>query len=498
MTSTIATIELFIILALLAGAAWKQTRRPEPRPLSEQPISSATPTPTSAPTSRSSSASTSAGVAALHGEPSLQEAYRELRERADLVKVQAIWSADYGDIDTDAYFKEESSWLAHHPHVEVERVVVGQPGRIDYLRELTAKHGNLSVFTSHTGIEFELYLCEYRPREMQGHMAGILVVNSALSQRPEFGVRLDGGLDPALTQFGYSLRQWFDSIPKTVVTGAEQDQDVWTRNASEYDQFVSRTSKLPFLRDYIKQEDDLIESLVKEASRQVTIVEFGSGTGRTLEHLRSTPVADGKVDFFIGIDHSPGMIETSQRKRDRDRSETSRRTYYFSLDGARAQRAFWNGHIRVDESMNDGAHLARADLDPGRYANTDKIICCLLNTLGVLDTATREAMMSNMVNAAGTNDLIVVSAFAEEAFTHHARVLYPFIRRLVGQPEISEQSYSDDLSEFRAGYYYSHWFGEGELAGIVEHAGGEIIDRQPISSGGDVIGRVLIARNPVT
>lgn len=491
MTGLIATIELFVILALVAVGAVRGARRPgeTPPPEADPVIPAHT---AFAPPNQTMQ---SEGVTALYGEFHLKEAYKELRERPDLVKVQAIWSADYEDIDIDAYFAEESTWLAGHPHVEVERVAVGQTGRIDYLRDLTATHDNLSVFTSNTGIEFELYLCEYRPVGMQSHIAGILVVNSALSQRPEFGVRLDGGVDPALTQFGYSLRQWFESIPKTVVTGAQQTQDVWTLNARKYDTFVSRTSKLAFLRDYITQEDDIIESLVRQASRQVSLVEFGSGTGRTLEHLRAIPAVCEKVAFFIGLDHSPGMIQVSQHKRDGNRTAASNRTFYFSLDGAQAQRALWNGQIRVDKSMNDTAHLEKSAFDPQQYNDSDKVICCLLNTLGVLDAATREAMMGNMINAAGRNDLVVVSAFDDAAFREHARVLYPFIKQLVGHNTISDGSYSDDLSEFRAGYYYSHWFSEEELRQLIEKVGGDITDQRELVSGGDVIGRVVIAQN---
>jgi SAM-dependent methyltransferase len=430
-------------------------------------------------------------VLALRNEAELQDTYKQLRERPNLVRVQAIWAAQYKAIDITEYFREERTFLAENPSVEFERIVVGQDHHRPYLQELATNHQNLLIYTSSTSLQFELYLCEYS--DPTRHLVGVLVVNSALSRLPEFGVLLDGRIDGELTQFGYTLRQWFESIPKELVAGSLRAQNVWTQNAPDYDRFVSRNSELDFLKDYIRQEDTLLESLVKSASRDVTVLEFGSGTGRTLQYLASVAELEPKIRLLIGIDHSSGMLEVARNKRDKTRSSERDRLFYFELDGARA-RAFWEDQVRLRPSMNDQAQLARAGFATTTYENTDKIVCCLLNTLGVMDAATRDATVENIFSAATPNDRIAISVFDRAAFPQFARILYPFIKTLVGQERISSEAYSDELAEFRAGYYYSHWFDLDEIETFVEASGGEIVSVESITSDGTTIGHFVVAR----
>ncbi len=433
------------------------------------------------------------GVVALRSEQELRDKYKDLRERSGLARVQAIWAAVYENIDIEDYFQEEREFLSDNPDVQFERIVIGQDHHMSYLQELTTDHQNLRIFTSPTNLQFELYLCEYTIPVR--HMIGVLVVNSALSRLPEFGVLLDGSIDQGLTQFGYTLRNWFESIPKTAVAGTKRTENVWTRNAREYDEFVHRDSDLPFLRDFIRQEDALLEDLVAGAAQDVTILEFGSGTGRTLIDLALREDLKPKINLLLGIDHSQGMLDVARPKRDKARQGARDRVFFFDLDGAHANRAFWNGKIRLHPSMNDDGHLKRASFQPSDYERGDRFICCLLNTLGVLDATTREAMIRNMFNAAGDDDSVIISVFDRDAFRIYARELYPHIHALVGKDKITDDSsYEDQLAEFRAGYYYSHWFAPDEIDNLVAQAGGMISHKWPIRTGNDTIGLFALAK----
>jgi SAM-dependent methyltransferase len=493
---TVVTIVVFVILAVVVVGflGIYLTREKKPSPASDaqgKEELGETLAKEAVPRSPEGVAMQPEGVVALRSEQELRDKYKELRERPGLVRVQAIWAAVYADIDIADYFQEEREFLSENPKVQFERIVIGQDHHMTYLQELTTDHQNLRIFTSPTNLQFELYLCEYA--QPVRHMVGVLVVNSALSRLPEFGVLLDGDVDRGLTQFGYTLRNWFESIPKTAVAGTKRTQNVWTRNAREYDEFVHRESELPFLRDFIRQEETLLEDLLTKATQDVTLLEFGSGTGRTLIDFAKRGNL-GKVKLFLGLDHSQGMLEVARRKRDKTARNARDRLFFFDLDGAHANRAFWNGQVRLHSSMNDEAQLKRAGFEAGGYERGDRFICCLLNTLGVLDATTREAMLRNMFTAAGDDDSVIISVFDREAFEVYARELYPHIHALVGKDEITDESYDDQLAEFRAGYYYSHWFAKEEIESLVDQSGGKISHEWPIKSGDATIGLFVLAK----
>jgi len=492
---TVVTIVVFVILAVVVvgflGIYFTRDKNQIPRSLPPESVPGEPSTQETAGGAREGAVPQPEAVVALRSEQELRDKYKELRERPDLVRVQAIWAAVYENINIADYFREETEFLSRNPKVQFERIVIGQDHHIKYLQELTTDHQNLRIFTSPTNLQFELYLCEYAQPER--HMVGVLVVNSALSRLPEFGVLLDGSIDQGLTQFGYTLRNWFESIPKTAVAGTKRTENVWTRNAREYDEFVNRDSKLPFLRDFIRQEETLLEDLITKAAQDVTLLEFGSGTGRTLIDFATRGDLD-KVKLLLGLDHSQGMLEVARPKRDQIARGARDRLFFFDLDGAHANRAFWNGQVRLHPSMNDEAHAKRADFKSANYERGDRFICCLLNTLGVLDATTREAMLRNMFTAAGDDDSVIISVFDRDAFKVYARELYPHIRTLVGKDEINEESYDDRLAEFRAGYYYSHWFGQDEIESLVEQSGGRIVLQWPIKTGDATIGLFLLAK----
>lgn len=446
-----------------------------------------------APVEPSPLSATVQGVSVLRGRK-LEEAYKELRERPHLIKIQAIWSAAYNEFDIMAYFKEESAWLGAHPQVAIERLVVGQEEAIDELRALAKRHAKFRLFTGGMGNKleefFEVYLCEYGLPEAYS-MSGILVLNNPLSGRPELGMYIDS---PELKEYVYGLRSWFEKLRDAAVEGPRPARDPWTAKAEVYDDFICRGSDSSFLRDYIEQEDAFVEELVLSQSGDVSVLDFGSGTGRTLEHLRSKPEVRTKVALFIGFDDSRGMVREARRKRDENRTNAWERTFYFLLDGAHAGDVFWKGQVDIEPSMNDLSHMNRGGFDVSRYQESDKIITCLLNTLGVVDAATREAMLHNMFVAASANDRIAVSVFDHAAFPTSARLLYPFLKDIVTDGELRPDCYDDVSAEFRVGDYFSHWFRGEEIADLIEQAGGEVLETREVLSEGTVIGRILLAK----
>lgn len=419
----------------------------------------------------------------LRNETELSRAYQSLRERPSIIRVQAIWAAQYPTINIDEYLRHEREFLLNNTQVSFERIVAGHQQHLAYFQDLTRTCPNLAIFTSSTTLQFELYLCEYSAP--QHHMAGVLAFISPLSRIPELGILLD-------SEYGYTLRDWFESIPKSPVT-PDEFEDVWDKNANDYDTLVSRNSKMPFLREFILREDELLGDLIARMSQSVALVEFGSGTGRTIEHLATSPEMTQKLSVIVGIDNAPRMLEVARRKRERLELEQRQRIFYLELDGSHAERIFWNGRAQLGRVSDEGQ--AKSSPFPQQtYERGDRVICCLLNTLGVLDTTTRAALVSSMLTAATADDYLVLSVFAQSAFSDHARPLYRHISKLVGSQTIPDSAFDDRLAEFRSGAYFSHWFKEDELRSLVDSAGGYVERSEEIRLGGLMIGHFLVFR----
>lgn len=488
MASVVAVVVIVVVVLLAVASATRSGTsgfpgmlRSRPRPPESPPVA----------LQGLNTSGVNDGVTPLRGEDTLKRAYKELRERPDLSRVQAIWSADYGHIEN--YFEEEVAWLRENPSVTVERIVVARDHQASFLRRLADEHSNLQLYTgTTTALQFELYLCEYNT--MRGRMAaGILVVIHPLNRSPEFGILIDGQVDEGLAPFVYALRDWFENVPKQAIEGSKRKGNVWNPAASRYDSFVSRDAEHAFIREFIRAEDSLLERVILAAPGPVSFVEFGAGTGRTIMHLRRANAVARKVAYFIGFDRSSGMVEESQRKRDRTRVPENARTFFFALDAARSTRAFWNGYLLVDEDMNDHAHISQHGLDHEAYAESNKVISCLLNTLGVVDEGTRAEIVANMFVAGGFDDTFVLSVFDRAAFGRHALRLYESIEPIVGAPRTSWQL-DQETAEFRAGRYYSHWFGLDEVRELVDRAGGTIDNAMPVELEGELIGHVVTCR----
>jgi hypothetical protein len=467
------TVIVSASFVLLVIVAWPRSRR---RRSSERAVEDPAPT--------SPAAIENPALHALRNETELSHAYQSLRERPSIVRVQAIWAAQYPTINIDEYLRHEREFLLDNPQVSLERIVAGHQHHLAYFQDLTRTCQNLAIFTSSTTLQFELYLCEYSAP--QHHMAGVLAFISPLSRIPELGILLD-------SEYGYTLRDWFESIPKTAVT-PDEFEDVWDKNANDYDALVSRQAKLTFLREFIVREDELLAELIARMSQNVALVEFGSGTGRTIEHLIDSPELAEKLSVIVGIDNAPRMLEVARGKRERRLTLDQRgRIFYLELDGSHAERVFWNGRALLGRVSDEG-QPKNVPFPQEIYERGDRVICCLLNTLGVLDATTRAALVSSMLTAATANDYLVLSVFAQSAFSEHAGPLYRHISKLVGSRTIPDSAFDDRLAEFRSGAYFSHWFKEDELRSLVEGAGGYVERAETITSGERTIGHFVVVR----
>lgn len=433
------------------------------------------------------------GTTILIGDEELKRGYEILRSREDLHKIKAVWSAGY---QAEAeYFEQERRHLERYPNVQVERVVSRDSPNVRYLHRLATEHpGRYSLFASASSENsFEVFVCEYRAAGRPTTTSGILTVVHPEGREPECGFLVDGYENGDLTAFARALEAWFESIKGPPLIDAELDQDVWDASADVYDSYVSRESTVPFLRDFIRAEDACLARIVERSEEDPLVyLEFGSGTGRTIDYLRALSPVAARVRYFIGIDNSQRMVKRAMAKRDREREPGFDKTFYFQLDGRRASQNFGNGRLYITDDLNDAEQLRRSGVDAREYEAVHRILICLLNTIGVVRGDARRELIENMFACATETDTVVLSVFAADAFGTHALDLYRAIQPVVGT-DVVPGEFSNETRTFMAGNYFSEWFTNEQIYALVETAGGHIRDVEDIrAASGAVLGRVYV------
>lgn len=279
------------------------------------------------------------GVTPMLGDTTLLEHFVALRQRPGLARIQAIWGEDYDADDVDQYFVEEDRWLSlpENASVTIERLVArsvaDQPRHRARLQWLADRHEQLSLFLCEPNPSFAVYLAEYNLPNQGRSLAGILIVLNKLSKVREFGILLDGQANGSLNGYLYTLRAWFEGLQRIEITprSDESETNIWNKNAQAWDRFFSSDATLPFISEYIRQEDAYLTKYFSSAAAKLNFIEFGTGTGRAIEMLQKDVPSAAQVANFIGLDNSGGMHQEAHRKRAASASSLSNRTYYFDL-----------------------------------------------------------------------------------------------------------------------------------------------------------------------
>jgi SAM-dependent methyltransferase len=439
--------------------------------------------------------STVKGTTILIGDAELKRGYEQLRGRDELLLVKTVWSAGYQS--EMAYFDQERRYLEQHPDVHIERIVSANSPQVRHLHKLASEHpGRYKLYNpASTEISFEVYVCEYGSTSGRpSSSSGILTVVNPDGRQPEFGFLVDGYVNGELTQFARAFQVWFESIKGPPLGDLDSRQNVWDTNADIFDSYISRNSDVPFLRDFIRAEDAYLAQLIERDRTESDIVflEFGSGTGRTIDYLCALPNVSSRVSCFIGLDPSERMATRARTKRDRRPRPGHEKTFYFTVDGCMAARNFGNGRVHLTSELGDYEHVEKFPLDYDAYQESKRLICCLLNTAGIVRGDSREQMMANMFACAQDGDMVVISAFDGGAFEHQALGLYEEIQPVVGA-SVVPGAFSSDTRTFTTGNYYSQWCTESEMRDLIVRAGGIVIDVREIEGeSGQESGRIFI------
>jgi len=423
-------------------------------------------------------------VEVIEDEVALKKRYEEMRTADGNRRIQAIWSARYVDVET--YFKNEGSFLTIHPDVEIERLVnpdVIPPKSMEQFNQFIDIHPNLKVWATDVN-EFECFICEYLKGGVV-HLKALLVLNDTMMHTPQLGIYMDSEKSAAIKPLAYALQSWFLRLPRNPFPGASTAESVWEARAPLYDKNVTSTA-LPVLRHFIDREQQLLAvNDIAGKSTAVSVIEIGSGTGRTLLDLAKNRTLIPNLAYLIGIDDSYQMNRIAIAKREAliAPDEVANKMFFFLLDARKLSEYFSRGEILIDRVKRDLSDSEPVNkIDPKIFKKSPKVICCLLNTLGVLEKGTRIQTIRNIVSAAGSSDTLVFSVFNGESFSKYAPELYNKIRDLVGQ--VSADDFNHQTHEFRTRHYYSQWFDKKMLSDALTVEGCCNVKVEPIHDSG--------------
>lgn len=427
-------------------------------------------------------------VEVIEDQNTLKERYEEMRRTEGATSVQAIWSAKY--IDVESYFKTEGNDLALHQALEVERLVnphVIAPKYRKQFAEFIRSNPNLKVWATDVS-EFECYICEYVKSDVT-RVKALLVLNDTLSRAPQLGIFIDPEKSAELKPLVYALQSWFLRLPRQPFPETETAENIWEVNAPAYDAYVTSTD-YTFLREFMDTEQQLLERAVGDvvsSGNSVVIIEVGSGTGRTLFNLAKKRELLPKIEYLIGIDSSRSMIRMARSKREASllslSSDAAGKLFFFHFEGTRLSQYFLRGQTHTERLRRDVGNGEPLDkLDAKVFEKSRKIICCLLNTVGVMDQKTRVEVIRNMVAAASPSDLLIFSVLSSASFSQYAPELYKVIQPLVGGSD--SNAFHHDSCEFKTDKYYSQWFDKQSFCATLAEEGCSNLNVKPVDDSG--------------
>ena len=217
---------------------------------------------------------------------------------------------------------------------------------------------------------------------------------------------------------------------------------------------MSSRRATPPLKSFLRDEDvaflHYLENIPR--NRQITLVDVGCGTGRTiryvLKHFQS-----GEFWSVIGIDYSENMILKAQEKlKEEFKSDDIHRLVHW---------------VRGD--ANDLPELLKWKSFWVTPFNTSyRVVSCLLNTLGIFPQATSTRLVNKMCNVAGKKGAVFLSFFNADAFVQEAQKLYEALPNFLGKVE-GTPDYHTSNTTFTKGTYISHWPSEDEVMEIVKN-----------------------------
>ncbi len=453
------------------------------------------------------------GIRVIQGETALRKTFTQMKE-ASATFYYAIWTGEYGPLED--YFRNEvkalrkkRSNVGFYARRLVSRKKV-QQNTYDEHRRILANEIEWGLYEARrTDTElFEMMVADYDWGKGKREQKLLLVDLDPLTFRPVVGLLLD-------SKIGYLrglVRAFTDDVFKLSWAAARSESEngsLWNseKTVASYFKYVDEEPG-PVLKRYEewekKQLDDFLATLTYRYD--VALCEVGSGTGRLLLRyldqgmgVATPPLqlepdsAAARLTTLVGIDNSEEMLGRSKEKLDAMLRESS--------VVASAKRPPKVIHIHADarKDLSEyvvGGRLNREKLDElgtdareaDDFDQSAKVICCMLNTLGIVEGASaRRAILSSMKDAAGPKGHLFLSVLNGVGFLKHYKSIYEPLQELVGREH--EWAVDKEAHVFRSKQsgYYSHWFEPQEIERLVRQAGYTNVTSSSLEDLGTVI-----------
>lgn len=412
----------------------------------------------------------------------------QLREGASAVS--AIWSGEYDAGEVGSYFEVERRALKTNPNLHISRVInpaVIPDQHFDLLQSIREKYSNRFLLLEDSTLRsFELYIAEY-PNETSKDAVAVVVINNTFTKVPQVALVLDPAADKGLAGAVDGVRRWWNAISEGLPAFDPIAIERWDHIASRYTRLVTlNANKIEFLDQYAERERGTVGEYfqsIADQGHELSVVEIGCGDGRALLSYVPTELARSTT-YVLGIDYAPAMIAAANREldhlhaiKDRMRADARAlvdRTAFFQLNAANMRRHFDDGRLNELEQLLGAVSAgSQLQLDASNYGASRKVLCCLLNTIGVIEPYDRRvSMLESMLSCLGVEDSLIFTVFAAERFAEEAEKLYRDLQEMI-DAEVDETQFDVTSATFSVDGspgYYSHWFTEPELHRLINAA----------------------------
>lgn len=267
----------------------------------------------------------------------------------------------------------------------------------------------------------------------------------------------------------YTLRKFHEQIAR--------DKKYWKRIASSYDEaLIDKSTAEESSLAYEKFEDIYLDLTLQEyvSKGPVIFIEIGSGTGRyivrygckvseTADHTEVPydSMFDKNLKLIIGVDFSLEMLKECYKnlKEKKLMQEYLRRIFLINDYGETFSLAF----DRVEE-----------------YQRSQKVVCCMFNTLGNIDPEERRILVLKRLH-----DLIyprgigVISVFNKDELSEigFSYYLHEKVKKLILPPKPKKLIFDTEKGYVYTDDFVGHWFSFDEMKKLFSIAGLKIMDQ---------------------
>lgn len=215
-------------------------------------------------------------------------------------------------------------------------------------------------------------------------------------------------------------------------------ENTWTRISSI--NFEDSAYNNSLIHEIFVKELEYMNAIL---SKEDVLVEVGCGTGKfCLSHLN-------QVSRVVGIDISEEFLSYAKNK-----ELSTEKLLLIHGDATHLVSTLHN----IPELKND-------------FWDKKRIVCCVLNTLGIMPASNRQTVINEMARLSGDNGVFFLVVFNGDFFERGIQEFYRTVPQLCGEVKNSDINLATREIHVATTGYYTHWFDKNELISLVENAG---------------------------